>query len=210
MWCSQTALATGRDHELPLRPLRAKHRRLLGGPQRLYVSRRSRALTRPLTPARRTALWKTYAPNTNYGLLGALHTAPILDVHFSAVHPLLYTASADHTLGVVSLASGERIRRLRAHRGIVNSLDRTVSGVAGGELVVSGSDDGTVRVWEGGDEGAKAPVKVWEVGCPVTAVCWSADGAVVYAAAVDNEIHVSARAVLRDVADLTDGLISAS
>ncbi|GJE87415.1 WD40 repeat-like protein [Phanerochaete sordida] len=139
---------------------------------------------------RSVSLWKTYAPNTNYGLLSALHKAPILDVHFSAVHPLLYTASADHTLGVVSLATGERVRKLRAHRGIVNSLDRTVSGVAGGELIVSGSDDGTVRVWEGGDEGGKAPVKVWEIGCPVTAVCWSPDGAVVYAGAIDNEIHV--------------------
>lgn len=96
----------------------------------------------------------------------------------------------------MSLASGERVRKLRAHRGIVNSLDRTVSGVAGGELIVSGSDDGTVRVWEGGEEGGKAPVKVWEVGCPVTAVCWSADGSVVYAGAVDNEIHVSSAILL--------------
>lgn len=119
-----------------------------------------------------------------------MHKAPILDLHFSLVHQLLYTASADHTLNVISLATGERVRRLRAHRGIVNSLDRTVTGVAGGELIVSGSDDGTVRVWEGGDEGGKAPVKVWELGCPVTAVCWSADGSVVYAGALDNEIHV--------------------
>lgn len=58
------------------------------------------------------------------------------------------------------------------------------------ELIVSGGDDGTVRVWEGGDDGSKMPVMVFEVGCPVTSVCWSEDGANIYAGALDNEIHV--------------------
>lgn len=31
---------------------------------------------------------------------------------------------------------------------------------------------------------------VFEVGCPVTGVCWSADGANIYASALDNDIHV--------------------
>lgn len=47
-----------------------------------------------------------------------------------------------------------------------------------------------MRVWEGGEEGDKQPVAVFEVGCPVTAVCWSADGSSIYAGALDNEIHV--------------------
>ena len=91
---------------------------------------------------------------------------------------------------MTDLSTGERVRKLRAHRGIVNALDRSLSGAAGGELIASASDDGTVRVWEGGDEGSKQPVAVFEVGCPVTAVCWSADGANIYAGALDNEIHV--------------------
>ncbi|KAH9010046.1 WD40-repeat-containing domain protein, partial [Lactarius pseudohatsudake] len=34
------------------------------------------------------------------------------------------------------------------------------------------------------------PVAVFEVGCPVTCVAWSADGSSIYAGALDNGIHV--------------------
>jgi len=51
-------------------------------------------------------------------------------------------------------------------------------------------DDGTVKVWEGGEEAGKIPVATFEVGCPVTAVCWSKDGNSVYVGAIDNEVHV--------------------
>ncbi|CAL1700065.1 unnamed protein product [Somion occarium] len=139
---------------------------------------------------RSVSLWRTYSPNTNYGLLSNIHKAPILDLQWSLISSLLYTASADSTINVIDVATGERVRKLRGHRGIINSLDRTVAGGAGTELIASGSDDGTVRIWEGGDEGSKHPVAIFEVGCPVTSVCWSADGANIYAGALDNEIHV--------------------
>ena len=102
----------------------------------------------------------------------------------------MYTVSADHTLSVTDLTTGQRVRKLHAHRGIINSLDRTLAGGAGVELVVTGGDDGTVRIWEGGDEGPKQPVSVYELGWPITSVCSSADGASIYAGALDNEIHV--------------------
>jgi len=139
---------------------------------------------------RSVSLWRTYAPNENYGLLSNLHKAPILDLQWSLFSPILYTVSADQTLNVTDLTSGQRLRKLRSHRGIINSLDRTLAGGAGVELVATGADDGTVRVWEGGDEGPKSPVSVFEIGCPVTSVCWSADGSNIYAGALDNEIHV--------------------
>ena len=136
------------------------------------------------------ALWRTYPPNTNYGLLSTIHKAPVLDLQWSLFSPLLYSVSADHTLAYTDLTTGQRVRKLRAHREIINSLDRTLAGGAGVELLASASDDGTVRVWEGGDEAGKDPVAVFELGCPVTCVAWSADGATIYAGALDNGIHV--------------------
>lgn len=61
---------------------------------------------------------------------------------------------------------------------------------SGIELLATGSDDGTVKIWEGGDEAGKQPVATFNVGCPVTSVCWGLDGNSVYIGAIDNEIHV--------------------
>jgi len=113
-----------------------------------------------------------------------------LDLQWSLFSSMLYTVSADHTLCITDLTTGKRRRKIVAHRAIINALDRTFAGGAGVELVATASDDGTVKVWEGGQEGGKLPVAVFEIGCPVTSVCWSADGSTVYIGALDNEIHV--------------------
>ncbi len=119
--------------------------------------------------------------------------APVLDLQWSLFSPLLYSVSADHTLAHTDLTTGQRVRKLRSHREIINSLDRTLAGGAGVELLASVSDvsdDGTVRVWKGGDDAGKEPVAVFELGCPVTSVAWSTDDATIYAGALDNVIHV--------------------
>lgn len=65
-----------------------------------------------------------------------------------------------------------------------------MAGGAGTELVATGSDDGTVKIWEGGEDGTKTAISTLEIGCPVTSVCWGADGTNLYVGALDNEIHV--------------------
>ncbi|KAJ7098546.1 WD40-repeat-containing domain protein [Mycena belliarum] len=139
---------------------------------------------------RSVSLWRTYPPNTNYGLLSSMTKAPILDMQWSLCSPTIYTVSADHTLITTDVTTGQRIRKIRAHREVINSVDRTMAGGSGAELVVTGADDGTVRVWDGSEDGGKVPIAEFDLGCPVTAVCWAADGASVYAAALDNEIHI--------------------
>ncbi|KAJ7455828.1 WD40-repeat-containing domain protein [Mycena latifolia] len=140
---------------------------------------------------RSVSLWRTYAPHTNYALLSSLAAAPITDLQWSLLSPHLYTVSADRTLTATDTTTGQRVRRIRAaHREVVNALDRTVAGAGGTELVATAGDDGAVRVWDLGEDGGKFPVAEFEVGCPVTAVCWAADGASLYAAALDNEIHI--------------------
>jgi len=138
---------------------------------------------------RSISLWRTYAPNTNYGLLSSHARAPILDLQWSLFSPLIYSVSADHTLCMTDVTTGQRVRKIRAHREIINTLDRTIAG-SGTELLATGSDDGTVKIWEGGDEASKQPVATFEIGCPVTAVCWNKEGNAVYIGAIDNEVHI--------------------
>ncbi|KAG6919775.1 hypothetical protein DXG01_001614 [Tephrocybe rancida] len=121
-------------------------------------------------------------------LAGAHSVAPILDLQWSLSSPILYTVSADHFLSTIDLTTGQRLRKIRAHREIINTIDRTFA--VGTELLATGSDDGTVKIWEGGEEAGKQAVATFELNCPVTSVCWSADGANVYIGALDNEIHV--------------------
>ncbi|PPQ71590.1 hypothetical protein CVT26_010558 [Gymnopilus dilepis] len=139
---------------------------------------------------RSISLWRTYPPNTNYALLSSHAKAPILDLQWSLCSPLLYSVAADHTLTLTDVTTGQRVKKIRAHREIINTVDRTMASGSGTELVATGSDDGTVKIWEGGEEAGKTPVATFEIKCPVTAVCWSADGNSVYIGAIDNEIHV--------------------
>jgi Prp8 binding protein len=73
-----------------------------------------------------TALWRTYPPHSNYALLSSLTKAPILDLQWSLAHPHIYTVSADHTMLTLDVTTGQRIRKVRAHREIINSVDRCV------------------------------------------------------------------------------------
>lgn len=139
------------------------------------------------------ALWRTYPPNTNYGQLTGLHKTAITDVQWSLLSTSLYTIGADGNLCISDVTTGERVKRIKAHRGVINGLDRIATG--GTELLVTGGDDGHVRVWDVGSDGqgddAKEPIKEWNIGFPVTAVAWSADGSQVYLGGLDNCIHVS-------------------
>lgn len=92
---------------------------------------------------------------------------------------------------MTDVTTGQRTRKIRAHKEIINAVDRTMAAGSGTELLATGSDDGTVKIWEGGDEAGKIPVATFEVGCPVTAVCWGKDGNTVYVGAIDNEVHAS-------------------
>lgn len=60
-------------------------------------------------------------------------------------------------------------------------------GGAGRNLICSGSDDGTVRVWQ---QDSREEVEVVELGYPITAVKWSEDGQNIYIGGVDNDVHV--------------------
>jgi Prp8 binding protein len=88
-------------------------------------------------------LWNTYGDCENYGLMEG-HKGAILDLQWGrGTSHMLYTASADGTLGTWDVETGERLRKHVGHEDIVNSVSvfRT-----GGETLASGSDDGSIGV----------------------------------------------------------------
>lgn len=80
--------------------------------------------------------------------------------------------------------------RYAAHYGPVNSL--SVTNASGRELIVTGGDDGCVRLWDPSIEDSKEAVAEFDDGLDgvVTAVEFSRDGNIIFAGGVDNEIKV--------------------
>ena len=128
-------------------------------------------------------LWRTYGDCENYGVLNG-HKGAILDLQWSRDSEIVYSASADKHLASWDLTSGKRIRRYVGHEEIINSV-----GISrrGDELLVSGSDDGTIGLW---DPRTKDAVDHMETPFPITAVAISQAGSEIYSGGIDNDILV--------------------
>ncbi|KAK9386577.1 WD40-repeat-containing domain protein [Lipomyces mesembrius] len=128
-------------------------------------------------------LWNTYGANENFGVIKG-HKGAVLDLAFSRDSRGLYSASSDATLGVWDVDSGVRIRKHVGHEDIVNSIDRVRRGP---ELLLSGSDDGSIALW---DPRTKHAVEYMETDFPVLAVAFGEGGNQVFSAGIDEDIKV--------------------
>ncbi|KEZ38728.1 Pre-mRNA-splicing factor cwf17 [Scedosporium apiospermum] len=128
-------------------------------------------------------LWRTYGECENYGLLTG-HRGAILDLQWSRDSTILFSASADMHLASWDLEAGTRIRRYIGHEEVVNTLDISKRGE---DLLVSGSDDGSIGIW---DPRTKNAVDYIQTDFPVTAVALSEAGNEVYTGSIDNDVRV--------------------
>ncbi|KAK3489975.1 WD40-repeat-containing domain protein [Neurospora crassa] len=128
-------------------------------------------------------LWRTYGDCENYGVLNG-HKGAILDLQWSRDSEILFSASADMHLASWDLTSGTRIRRYVGHEEVVNSLDISRRGE---DLLISGSDDGTIGIW---DPRTKNAADYIETDFPITAVAMSEAGNEIYSGGIDNDIKV--------------------
>ncbi|PSR97608.1 WD40-repeat-containing domain protein [Coniella lustricola] len=128
-------------------------------------------------------LWRTYGDCENYGVLSG-HRGAVLDLQWSRDSDILFSASADMHLASWDLTSGQRIRRYVGHEEIINTLDISRRGE---ETLISGSDDGTIGIW---DPRSKNAVDYIETQFPITAVAISEAGNEIYSGGIDNDIKV--------------------
>ncbi|KAL0264520.1 hypothetical protein SLS55_000470 [Diplodia seriata] len=132
---------------------------------------------------RNILLWRTYGQCENYGILSG-HKGAILDLHWSRDSRVIYSASADMMLASWDLETGQRIRRHLGHEEVINCMDVSKRGE---EMLVSGSDDGYIGIW---DPRQKEAVDYIETEFPVTAVALAEAGNELYSGGIDNDIKV--------------------
>jgi Prp8 binding protein len=128
-------------------------------------------------------LWNVYGENENYGIITG-HKGAVLDLKWSRDSRQLFTSSSDLTVGVWDIQSGSRIRKHLGHEDMVNSIDVVRRGV---ELLVSGSDDGSVGIW---DPREKEAVTHFQTDNPILAVAFDSVGSQVFSGGVEGTISV--------------------
>ena len=128
-------------------------------------------------------LWRTTGSCENYGILTG-HKSAVLDLHWSRDSQVIYSASADLTISSWNVETGERIRRHTGHGEVINCLDVSKRGE---EFLVSGSDDGSISVW---DPRQKLAIDYIQTDMPVTAVALAEAGNELYSGGIDNDIKV--------------------
>lgn len=90
-------------------------------------------------------LWHVYGECDNFHVFTCSHSGAVVDLQFNVDGSMIYTASTDKTVGIFDVATGERVKRLKGHTGYVNSANPARRGPP---LVVSGSDDCCIKVWD--------------------------------------------------------------
>ncbi len=130
-----------------------------------------------------SVLWRTYGSCENYGMMTG-HKHAVLDLQWSRDSEVIFSASADMTLASWNLETGLRLRRHIGHEEVINCLDVSKRGQ---ELLLSGSDDGYIGIW---DPRQKAATDFIETGFPVTAVALAEAGNEIYSGGIDNDIKI--------------------
>ncbi|CAG9565072.1 unnamed protein product [Danaus chrysippus] len=132
---------------------------------------------------RQILLWNVYGQCDNVMVMKG-HTGAIMELCFSPDGAHMYTCATDNTVAVWDVPTGVRIKKLKGHANFVNS----VSGARRGpELLVSASDDSTIKLW---DARKRNPIASFDSEYPVTAVLFNDTAEKIISGGIDNVIKV--------------------
>ncbi|KMZ74558.1 putative WD-repeat protein [Zostera marina] len=128
-------------------------------------------------------LWYIHGECKNYMVLRG-HKNAVLDVQWNTDGTQIISTSADKTLRAWDVDTGKQVKKMVEHAEPVNSCCPSRRGPP---LVVSGSDDGTAKLWDLRQRGS---VQTVTENYQVTAVCFSDASDKIYSAGIDNDVKV--------------------
>lgn len=131
---------------------------------------------------RQIFLWNVFGECENIACLPG-HTGSISQICFTKDGTHLVSASTDKSMAMWDLEAGVRVRRFKGHQSFVNSCDVSDNPT----MICSGSDDGTVRLW---DSRRRHCVKTLNSKYQVTAVCFNEKADNIMSGGIDNHIKM--------------------
>ncbi|KAL5724134.1 U5 small nuclear ribonucleoprotein [Ranunculus cassubicifolius] len=128
-------------------------------------------------------LWNTHGECKNFMVLKG-HKNAVLDLQWTTDGSQIISASADKTLRAWDVETGIQVKKMVEHSSFVNSCCPSRRGPP---LVVSGSDDGTAKLWDLRQRGA---IQTFPDKYQTTAVSFSDASDKIFTGGIDNDIKV--------------------
>ncbi|KAK3444238.1 hypothetical protein EUGRSUZ_L00018 [Eucalyptus grandis] len=128
-------------------------------------------------------LWNVHGDCKNFMVLKG-HKNAILDLQWTTDGSQIISASPDKTLRAWDVETGKQIKKMVKHSSFVNSCCPSRRGPP---LVVSGSDDGTAKLWDMRQRGA---IQTFPDKYQITAVSFSDASDKIYTGGIDNDVKV--------------------
>lgn len=127
--------------------------------------------------------WNVYGDCENFAVLKG-HTGAIMEIQFSTDGSSLISAATDKTLALWDVDVGTRIKKMKGHNSFVNCCSFARRGP---QLVCSGSDDGTIKLW---DCRKKGVLQTFQNTYQVTTITFSDTAEQIFSGGIDNDIKV--------------------
>lgn len=128
-------------------------------------------------------LWNVHGECKNFMVLRG-HKNAILDLQWTTDGSQIISASPDKTLRAWDVETGKQVKKMAEHNEVVNSC---CTSRRGPPLVVSGSDDGTAKLWDMRQRGA---IQTFPDRYQITAVGFADASDKIYTGGIDNDIKV--------------------